>query len=519
VTDGFSIVDYDRWRCAQRGGFAYFARRTMHLLPRMLKPVQWSWVHSEFANHCEALWRGELPLNTLTVNAPPGGGKSSIISDLFPAWIFSQVPTALIMGAAYDDGLTVRSVENMLAVMRSDWYVARFGDLVGGAQAGRDFYTTRGGYRYSTSVEGGGTGRHCDLYIVDDPVKAITGRRNEDKDAKEARQLAIASEFMASSVFSRGRDGDSRVLLNQQRLHEGDPAGWLARVMPGHTVLRLPWKFEPQLRCVTTCGGDRRTRAGEILIPRLAQNAERMVLANGGWHSALIQAQYQQHPTPPGGRVFHENTFLGFDSSAEGWRLQDTISVVSLDCAFKGGSDSDFVGLEVWGYAGGRFCCFYSEATRLTFTETLARLAQIRTLFPTLTILIEDKANGSAVIDVLRHVARTNGLGAQVVEVDPKAGKIARARAAAAYFAAGKVFFDMRAPWWEAKKSNMLRFPVGADDDTDAMTQAILWLASEYAGGEGMDLAVGPDWQAEQRALDEIVQDPRDLFRMLYGGG
>jgi predicted phage terminase large subunit-like protein len=519
VTDGFSIVDYDRWRCAQRGGFAYFARRTMHMLARMPKEPRWTWVQQEYANHCEALWRNELPFNTLIQNAAPGGGKSSIFSELFPAWIYSQMPGALIMGAGYDDGLQIRACDNMIRVMRNPWYVERWGDLVGAAQAGREFYTTKGGYRFSTSVEGGGTGRHCDLYLVDDPVKAITARRNEDKDAKEARQLAIASEFVQSSIVSRGRDENFRFGLNMQRLHEGDPTGFVRRAIPEATVLRLPYWFEPALRCVTPCGGDRRTQRDEELDARLRRKVELDCRLNGGRHSALIQAQYQQHPTPPGGRVFHENTFLGFDSNAEGWRLQDTISVVSLDCAFKGGSDSDFVGLEVWGYAGGRFCCFYSEATRLTFTETLARLAQIRALFPTLTILIEDKANGSAVIDVLRHVARTTGLGAQVVEVDPKAGKIARARAAAAYFAAGKVFFDMRAPWWEAKKSNMLRFPVGADDDTDAMTQAILWLASEYAGGEGMDLAVGPDWQAEQRALDEIVQDPRDLFRMLYGGG
>jgi predicted phage terminase large subunit-like protein len=516
----FSPAARDRELCTRRGGFAYFCRQLWGrgIIPGMPAGAQWTWVQQEIANHYEALWRNELPRNILHVNIPPGGGKSTIISVLGPAWIWAtQNPKALLMCASYSHELQTRWVGHQFAVMRSRWFLERFGDHLQGVHPTREFYTTRGGYRYSTSVRGGGTGRHCDLYTIDDPLKAQTAANNADKSSDEARELEIVLDFMRSAVFSRGKDENSRTVVNQQRLHENDPSGFLQAAIPGTTVLRLPYWYEPESRCVTVVGGDRRSAADETLTARLSAKAQNEIDTNGGRASPVVQAQYQQRPSPPGGRVFHESTFKAFDPRARDWRPEDTILTLSLDAAFKAGADNDYVGIELWGYAAGKHLCFHSETSRLTFTQTLAHLITLVDVWRPVNILVEDKANGTAIVDVLTQVAQEN-MGARVVAVAPKDGKSNRARAAAAYFAAGRVYFDESAAWWPRKRDNMLRFPLGHDDDTDAMTQCLLWHEAEYGGARGMDQALGSDWDAERKRLSDMTT-PQEVFRLLYGGG
>jgi predicted phage terminase large subunit-like protein len=86
-------------------------------------------------------------------------------------------------------------------------------------------------------------------------------------------------------------------------------------------------------------------------------------------------------------------------------------------------------------------------------------------------ILIEDKANGSAVIQMLSHQVRG------IIPVDPSAGKVARAQAISPWVEAGNIYLPHpdSAPWVNDFIEECLQFPNGAhDDQVDAMTQALL---------------------------------------------
>jgi hypothetical protein len=62
-----------------------------------------------------------------------------------------------------------------------------------------------------------------------------------------------------------------------------------------------------------------------------------------------------------------------------------------------------------------------------------------------------------------------------------------RASAASHYFTAGHVHFDKRAPWYEEKARDLIRFPAGEHDDrVDTTSQAILWLARTYGANATM---------------------------------
>jgi predicted phage terminase large subunit-like protein len=91
------------------------------------------------------------------------------------------------------------------------------------------------------------------------------------------------------------------------------------------------------------------------------------------------------------------------------------------------------------------------------------------------TKLIEDKANRSAVIQMLQHEL----LG--IIPVNPQGGKVARAAAISPVIEAGNVYLPHPewAPWvWEFIEE-CAAFPNGKhDDQVDTMTQAILYSLS-----------------------------------------
>ncbi len=89
--------------------------------------------------------------------------------------------------------------------------------------------------------------------------------------------------------------------------------------------------------------------------------------------------------------------------------------------------------------------------------------------------MIEDKANGAAVIDLLQK--KIPGL----VAVDPRGGKIARAQAVEALWEAGNVWIPdpSLAPWVQDFVEELVGFsgdPGKNDDQVDAMTQALTYL-------------------------------------------
>jgi hypothetical protein len=58
-----------------------------------------------------------------------------------------------------------------------------------------DFETTRGGFRFSTSVGGGFTGRGADVIVIDDPLKA--------DDAPSDAQRESVNEWFDNTLRSR----------------------------------------------------------------------------------------------------------------------------------------------------------------------------------------------------------------------------------------------------------------------------------------------------------------------------
>jgi predicted phage terminase large subunit-like protein len=147
------------------------------------------------------------------------------------------------------------------------------------------------------------------------------------------------------------------------------------------------------------------------------------------------------------------------------WQLQ------SWDCSFKDSDGTDYVVGQVWGVKDADIYLLDQVRDRMDFPVTIQAIENMTKKWPQATMkLIEDKANGPAVISMMRH--KIGGL----IPVEPRGSKEARASAVSPLIEAGNVYLPSPAiaPWVNDFIEECSAFPNGANDDqVDAMSQAL----------------------------------------------
>lgn len=438
----------------------------------------WGWHMDAMCEHLEALHRREI--RDLVINVPPGMSKSITASVLFPAWVWGPGgdPAHRWIMASYAERLLLRDARKMRTLVDGPWYRARWPDVRipkdrTASTAAGVYFTTRGGMRYSATVRGSVTGDHADTVGVDDPIDP------QGASASSGVELDAVLEWWTGTMPSRYRDhARSARFLIMQRVHERDLTKEFVRA--GATVLCLPMRFErahpfryPR---------DPRTREGELLCSARVPEAEAVRLEEilGPNRAA---AQLQQRPAPAGGGVFKGAWFKRWTELPPGGTW-----TISVDCTFKVTSDGSYVVIQVWYQQGPNFYLVDQRRERLSFTDTVAALLAMVAAYPgVMKVLVEDKANGSAVVDVLR--SKVMGL----VLVEPEGGKEARANAVQGLPAGGNVYVphetDAKYPdgrrgarWVADFIAECEGFPRALhDDQVDAMTQYLNHAAPRHA--------------------------------------
>jgi predicted phage terminase large subunit-like protein len=157
-------------------------------------------------------------------------------------------------------------------------------------------------------------------------------------------------------------------------------------------------------------------------------------------------------------------------AAAEIGRVEEHVQ--SWDCTFKNLETSDYIVGQVWGRRAPAFLLLDQVRGRMDFPETVSAVRRLSSRWTgTVAKLIEDKANGSAVIQMMAHEIPG------ILPVNPEGGKVARAAAVSPLVEAGNIFLPhpQRAPWVNDFIEECAAFPNGAhDDQVDAMTQALL---------------------------------------------
>lgn len=466
-----------------RRSFALFARNAWeHIDPA---PLIWGWHLDAMCSHLQ--WLFESPEECdLLINIPPGHAKSMLVSVLFPAWCWVRDPSYQILGSSYEMTLATRDALKTRDLVETDWFKAHFRQGVNAWEFHVDqnlktaYKNSLGGYRLSLSVGGKGTGLRGDLLIVDDSLKA------EDAYSESARAKSIRWFFETMGTRFNQMIRRKRVIIGQ-RIHEADLPGELLRrvkrgELPHLQTLILPGEFVPEERFTTRIGWtDPRKVEKEPLFPAMfppkVLSAMRTDLG-----SYAFSAQVQQKPTPAeGGMIkrawFNRRFVIGDEQPLPGFEIRklpaniateryfDWIEIFA-DCAFKDLESSDRVAIGVWGRKGPDLFMIDLRWDRMSFTETLAVLRDLKKKWGRLcsAICIEDKANGTAVIEVLK--AELPG----IIAIEPEGGKESRVMGSSKFLEAGNVWLPQSGVLVSDAIEEAVTFPKGAHDDWIDMT-------------------------------------------------
>lgn len=481
----------------RRGGLWAFVQLAWpEVEPDELVP---GWHMEEICRHLEAVSRGEC--RRLIITIPPGCTKSTIVSVLWPVWDWIANPKRKWMHATFDQTLMFRDSNRARKLLKSEWFRSRWGGVFV-AESKEDqttqtvWSTNKGGRRFSCTVAGKATGWHAEIQVVDDPTKP--------QDIKADPETAAAAlertwQWWRGTMASRRSNPKkfARVII-MQRLHELDLVGRILEEAPGeYTHLNLPMEFEPERKCTTPWGGDRRTLEGELLVPARFDSAA-VAEAKRDLGSQHAAAQLQQRPSPGEGNIFKREWFSQRWVDAPG----DILALaISADCSFKDTKSADYVAIHVW--ALGKDSKYYlldRIHDRMGLPATIRCLLTLIERWPKARAkLIEDKANGTAVEQVLR------GKVAGIIMVEPEGGKVARANAVSPLVEARDVVLPAPSATFKLPNGTILTyewiddlveeacsFPFGRnDDDVDAMTQALIYLHDD----------VGPRYR---KAMDRV---------------
>lgn len=393
----------------------------------------------------------------LVLSIPPQHGKSMTITETLPSWYLGKFPTKRIIEASYSEDFA------QLFGRRNLRKIEQFGKEIFNIEKGKianntEFELSNGiGGMISRGMLSGVTGRPADLMIIDDPVK-----NRQEADSKTYRDR-IWAEWNDS--FKSRLSFGAKVIIIQTRWHEDDFAGRIIKNEKHVTVINL--------KCEADNNDPLGRKPGEALCPEIGKGNEWLKdfkstfttkEGNRTWN-----ALYQGSPTPDDGNIFKRKWFQYYE------KLPTLpYMLISVDATFKDKEDNDFVSIQVWGKKNVDFYLVDRVKEHLGFTETLNVIRQLRNKYDECSaVLIEDKANGSAIIEVLQR--EFSG----VVPINPEGGKIARANAVSPSFESGNVYLPKTAKWLYDYETELISFPNAEhDDDVDCTTQALNRLRS-----------------------------------------
>ncbi len=418
----------------------------------------------------------------LIISMPPQEGKSTRVTKTGPLWMLLRNPERRVAIVSYDTELATefgRDIRAMITNNQGEDGTLDLGLRISpdnGAAGRWRLANHRGGVR-SVGMAAGLTGRPADILFIDDPVK---NRAEAESEAFRTR----AKSFWTSTAGTRLAPG-APVILVLTRWHEDDLAGWLLgrEDGPRWRVINIPAQadHDPSKGQTDPLGRE----PGEFMISARVNERTGLSRSAAEWEAIRIQAGsrdwaalYQGRPAPTEGGLVKRDWWryyptplwielpdgtrriTGFDDVLQSW-----------DMAFKDTDSSDYVVGQVWGRIGADMYLLDQVRGRWDFPETVRQVKALTAKWPDVLLkLIEDKANGTAVIATLQR-----SIGGIVPE-NPTESKIARVQAVSPLIEAHNVHLPdpSFAPWVVDFVEEWAGFPNAAhDDQVDPGSQAL----------------------------------------------
>lgn len=383
-------------------------------------------------------------MDVLLLSVPPQHGKSYTITETLPSWYLGKYPVNGVIIAGYEstfaESFSRRNRDKFNTITQEVFLqTAPGGNYIHDCRPNPNvqgvalWETIAGGTCRAAGLKAGITGHGCEVFIIDDPIK-----NKEQADSETV--IAKIHDEMGPSVQSRIHPGGKLIVI-QTRWVENDVIGWIQENWSEWIweTINLPAEYDEEAEAA---GPDPlgRKLGDSLMGAHLGDDESKLpqkIANTNAWlqsKKALVKrsdgdrtwnALYQGRPSAANGNLYKSEWWQTYYRTEE---LRHSLEYLqlSIDATFKDTETADFVSMEMWGLKGRNVYLWKLVNRRMGFLETVEYIKRICKDFPDCDeLVIEDKANGSAIIDVLRV---EEGIP-PVVPVTPLGGKYARAQA------------------------------------------------------------------------------------------
>ena len=407
----------------------------------------------------EKVIRRETP--RLLINLPPRHLKTFLGSICLAAWTLGQEASARIIVVTYNDRLAEHISRDIRKILRAPWFKQVFSTRLADDHArADDFQTTKGGGVYAVSSKGALAGHGGDLIIFDDPLDL--------KDWNNLSEIERINECFDGMIMSRfDNPMEGRAVIIAHRLNDQD--------LSAHVVAQGGWR--------------------SVVLPFIATPATNYDLGYTTWYrekgtilrpDAFSQKEIKRlqtkELTPPYHLYYQQGRGAGarikikpehFPAFQPAMLLPAHV-VLSIDTAQKEGRDASYNVIQAWTMQGENHYLIAQWRQQCGYLELLANYKSfVRKRRPS-TVLIEDTANGSALLAEAKRMSWV-----KVIAITPDGRSKAKRLLDHMYTIRRKrVHLPDGTDWRSAFIAELVSFPGEFDDQVDAMTQYLTFMAT-----------------------------------------
>ncbi|HXP53155.1 MAG TPA: hypothetical protein VN922_24640 [Bacteroidia bacterium] len=400
-------------------------------------------------------WEAGESQPDVLLNVPPGSSKSTIVTQLFPAWLWVKNPSIRVISSSYANDLSTSHAVKTRDCLKSDKFLLYFPGHIKfkeDSDGKTNYKNTKKGERFVTSTGGRVTGMHGDFILNDDPI-------NPEQSAGEA-ELLKATRFSSRTLSTRKTNKKRTVtIMIMQRLHDLDPSGdWIKKKKKlNHICLpgRVSNNIKPEYLKDKYIDG--------LLDPNRLDN-DALAKMEEDLGSYGFSGQVMQQPSPEGGGIWKKWIIAIPDHL-----MPERIELVDY------GSDWDTAYTEKAGNASSAYIISGVKNNKmyidnfgffnLEFPELIEQMVNLPSPH-----YIEAKASGKSAKQTLTRA------GIVAIEVEVNSDKVARARDATPKAQAGMVYCraSILDKLYNDSEQGILKFPNGRKQDlADTLAQAI----------------------------------------------
>ncbi|QYR02323.1 phage terminase large subunit [Riemerella anatipestifer] len=444
--------------------FFYFVKLFWkEIIPEI--PV-WNWhipyLCDELQKVAQNVFDRKPKLHDLLINIPPGTTKSTIVTIMWPAWLWAVDPTIRIISNSYAADIATEHAIKSRDIINSKKYQKLFPYVaIRKDKSGKQAYdNTQNGARYTTSTGGAITGKHAHIIINDDPQNPKQAESEAHRKQAEDHTKTLSSRKVNKVV--------SVTVTVMQRLHEKDVSGYLLG-KKGESIkhIKLPAEITEKTKPVPPELEDNYKDGllDPVRLDRKALDEAKVDLGTRGYNG-----QFLENPTSEDGDIVKKEWFT-IISRDEFYKLkskQRTTIHFFMDTAYTDKSENDPTGIHASCKIGNNIYITDRRKVRKEFPELIKFVpdyVKSQGYDAYSTIRIEPKASGKSVVQTLKAFTKLN-----VVEIPaPTDDKKTRLHAASPTVESGRVFL-VEGAWNEEFLEEVCGFPNAShDEDVDLL--------------------------------------------------